>query len=82
MPFDGGGVVVCGGICEQERTPLVIVNGNCTAQHYIDDIVSGGVGPKGYCRPVPNIHMWAPIGEVEIHLRARQAIYGVGSGAR
>ena len=24
-------------VCVQERTPLVIVNGNVTAQHYIDD---------------------------------------------
>ena len=28
-----------GGICGQERTPLVIINGNLTAQRYINDIL-------------------------------------------
>ena len=37
VPLGSGMVVLWGGICGQERTPLVIVNGNLTAQHYIDD---------------------------------------------
>ena len=45
MPFDGGSVNVWGGIYGQERTPLVIVNGNRTAQHYIDDVLRPTISP-------------------------------------
>ena len=45
MPFGGGSVIVRGRICWQERTPLVIVNGNLTAQRYIDDILRPTVLP-------------------------------------
>ena len=33
------GVMVWGGICGQDRTPLVIVNRNLTDERYIDDIL-------------------------------------------
>ena len=34
-----------GGICGQDKTPLVIVNGNVTDQCYIDDILDLTVLP-------------------------------------
>ena len=43
--YGGGTVMVWRGICGQERTPLVIVNGNFTAQRYIDDILLPTVLP-------------------------------------
>ena len=49
--FGGGGVVVWGEICGQERTPLVIVNGSLTAQHYIDDILRPTVIPLPQQQP-------------------------------
>ena len=36
MTFGGG---VRGGVCAQERTPLVIVNGNLTGQRHVDAIL-------------------------------------------
>ena len=39
MTFGGGRIMVWGGMCGQERIPLVIVNGNLTAQIYIDHIL-------------------------------------------
>ncbi|XP_064609356.1 acetylcholine receptor subunit delta-like [Liolophura sinensis] len=32
-------VIVWGGICGEERTPLVIIYGNLTPQHYVDEIL-------------------------------------------
>ena len=34
-----GSVKAGGGICGQERTPLVIVNGNLISKHYINDML-------------------------------------------
>ena len=45
VPYGGGSVMVWGGICGQERTPLVIVHGNLTAQRYMDNILRPVVLP-------------------------------------
>ena len=45
VPFGGGCVMVWIGISGQERTPLVIINGNLTARRYIDDILRCDVLP-------------------------------------
>ena len=41
----GGSVLVCAGVCGQERTPLATVNGNLTAPRYVDDILRPTVLP-------------------------------------
>ena len=41
----GGSVMVWEGICRQERTSLVLVNGNLTAQCYIDEILCPTILP-------------------------------------
>ena len=45
MPFGGGSVILWSGIYGRDRTPLVIVNTNFTARHYIDDIMCPTVLP-------------------------------------
>lgn len=45
VPYGGGSVMVWGGILGEEKTPLVIVNGNLTAQRYVDDILHPVVCP-------------------------------------
>ena len=37
--WDGSSVMVWGGISEDHRTPLVCIDGNLTAQRYIDHIL-------------------------------------------
>ncbi|XP_046563761.1 uncharacterized protein LOC124272605 [Haliotis rubra] len=45
VPYGMGSVMVWGGICGEQKTPLVIVNGNLTARRYIDDILRPTVLP-------------------------------------
>ena len=45
MPFVAGSVMVWAGICGQERTPFVFLNGNSTAQRYIIDSLRPTVLP-------------------------------------
>ena len=45
VSFGGGRIIVWGGICRQERTPMVIVNGNSTAQRFIADTLRPTVLP-------------------------------------
>lgn len=43
--YDGGSVMVWGGICSDARTELVIVNGRLTAARYIEEILQEHVTP-------------------------------------
>ena len=43
--WGGGSVMVWGGISFNHRTPLVVVNGNLTAQRYIDEVLRPSVLP-------------------------------------
>lgn len=45
VPYGGGGVMVWGGICGDQTTPLVVINGNLNAQRYRDDILRPVVLP-------------------------------------
>ena len=39
VPFGGGSVMVWDGICSQQRTNLIIFDGNCIAHHYINQVI-------------------------------------------
>ena len=43
--FGGGSVMVWGGICNGRKTPLVVIEGNLTAQRYIDIVLQPVVVP-------------------------------------
>ena len=45
VPYSGVSVMAWGGICGQERTRQVVVNGNLTSQRYVDDILRPTVLP-------------------------------------
>lgn len=44
-PYGGGSVMVWGGICGDQKTDLVVVNGNLTGQRYIDQVLRPVVLP-------------------------------------
>ena len=60
VPFGGDSVRVWEGICGQERTPLVIISGNLTAQCYIDDILHPTVLPVLQQQPHGVIYQQTP----------------------
>jgi len=43
--FDGGSVIVWGGIMGGRKTDLVIINGNLNAQGYVDNVLRSVVVP-------------------------------------
>ena len=39
LPFGGGSVMVWGGICDQQWTDLIVIDGNLTAHLYINQVL-------------------------------------------
>ena len=39
VPFGGGSVMIWGGICGQQLTDLIVIDGNLTAHCYINEVV-------------------------------------------
>ena len=39
VPFGGGSVMVWGSICDQQRTDLIVIDGNLTAHRYINQVL-------------------------------------------
>ena len=53
--FGGPSVMVWGGISGQYRTPLVVIDGNITAQRYVDEVLRPYVLPFRAAHPQVNI---------------------------
>ncbi|KAK6183161.1 hypothetical protein SNE40_010691 [Patella caerulea] len=52
VPYSGGSVMVLGGICGNQKTPLIVINGNLNAQRYRDEILRPVVLPYPQQQPV------------------------------
>ena len=54
VPFGGGSVMVWGGICGQQRTHLIVTDGNLTAHRYINRVSSPVLLPFLHHQPRPH----------------------------